>query len=90
MVTDGGNIPKDFSKPRPAKRDRPGLHTALRAGREVLGMSVGNGAVKGSAEDQVVNFANKQVKVFNAKMLIKHASTRIEATYPSPMLRAGA
>ncbi len=45
VVTDEGEIPEDFWKPQPAKLDRQGLLTALKAGREVPGVVLGNGGV---------------------------------------------
>ena len=45
VVTDEGEIPEDFWKPQPAKLDRQGLLTALKAGREVPGVTLGNGGV---------------------------------------------
>ena len=45
VVTDEGEIPERFWKPQPAKLDRQGLLTALKAGREVPGVVLGNGGV---------------------------------------------
>ena len=45
VVTDEGEVPEDFWKPQPAKLDRQGLLTALKAGREVPGVVLGNGGV---------------------------------------------
>ncbi len=45
VVTDEGEIPENFWKPQPAKLDRQGLLTALKAGREVPGVVLGNGGV---------------------------------------------
>ncbi len=45
VVTDEDEIPDDFWKPQPAKLDRQGLLSALKAGREVPGVVLGNGGV---------------------------------------------
>ncbi len=44
IVADEEEIPEDFWKPQPPKVDRQRLITALKAGREIPGAALGNGA----------------------------------------------
>ena len=45
VVVDESQIPDAFWKPQPPKLDRLGLITALKAGREVPGTTLGNGGM---------------------------------------------
>ena len=45
VLVDENEIPEDFWKPQPAKLDRQGLITALKAGRDVPGATLGNTAL---------------------------------------------
>ena len=45
MVTDDGNIPKDFWMPQLTERNRQVLHSELKARQEVPGVSVGDGGL---------------------------------------------
>ena len=88
MVTDDGNIPKDFWMPQLTERDRQVLHSALKARQEVPGVSVGDGGLTILVETKC-RLCNKRLRALNAKMIAKHVTTQVEATYPSPMLKSG-
>ncbi len=45
VVIEEKQIPEEFWKPQPAKLDRQGLISALKSGREVSGVTLGNGGV---------------------------------------------
>ncbi len=45
VLVDEKEIPEDFWKPQPAKLDRQGLIAALKAGRDVPGVTLGNSAL---------------------------------------------
>ncbi len=45
VVIEEKQIPEEFWKPQPAKLDRLGLISALKDGREVSGVTLGNGGV---------------------------------------------
>ena len=45
VVIEEKQIPEEFWKPQPAKLDRQGLISALKSGREVSGVTLGNGGI---------------------------------------------
>ncbi len=45
VLVDEKEIPEDFWKPQPAKLDRQGLIAALKAGRDIPGVTLGNSAL---------------------------------------------
>ena len=45
VIIEEKEIPETYWKPQPAKLDRQGLLTALKAGIEVSGVAIGNGGV---------------------------------------------